>query len=75
MEINDFMRNWDILQRKVRMIILIDTISTSRQTLDQIHRRGSGGIDGKRDSADRNLIVRLQIYGQLKVTLDHSPTT
>ena len=66
--INDFMRNWDILQHKMRMIILIDTIATSRQTLDQLHRRGFGGIEGKRDSKGRNLIVRIWFRPDLWAT-------
>ena len=58
-EINDFVRNWDILQQKTRMIILIDTSATSLQTLQQLNVRGFGGIDGKMDCNGRLLTVRI----------------
>ena len=58
-EINDFKRNWDVLQEKTRMIILIDTSASSRQTLEQLNTRGFGGIEGKRDSEGRFLTVRI----------------
>ena len=58
-EINDFMRNWDILQQKVRMIIIIDTSATSWQTLEQLRRRRFGTIEGKTDSQGRQLTIRI----------------
>ena len=58
-EINDFVRNWDILQQKARMIILVDTCASSLETFQQLQKRGFGGIDGKRDSQGRLLTVRI----------------
>ena len=58
-QINDFMRNWDTLQQKTRMIILIDTSASSLQTLEQLNKRGFGGIEGKLDSEGRLLTVRI----------------
>ena len=58
-EINDFMRNWDILKQKTRMIILIDTSASSMETLEQLHKRGFVGIEGKTDSKGRLLTVRM----------------
>lgn len=58
-EINDFLRNWDILKQKARMIILVDTSASSLETLEQLYKRGFGGIDGKRDSEGRLLTVRI----------------
>ena len=58
-QIEDYRRNWDILQEKMRMIILIDTVASSRETLEQLQRRGFGAIEGKTDSQGRVLTVRI----------------
>lgn len=67
-EINDFMRNWDILQQKVRMIILIDTSASSWQTLEQLSKRGFGRIDGRTDSQGRLLTIRMWFRPDMWVT-------
>ena len=58
-EIDDCRRNWDILQQKARMIIVIDTSASSPQTLEQLHKRGFGGIQEMRDCKGRLLTVRI----------------
>ena len=58
-EIDDFLRNWDILKQKARMIILVDTSASSFEVLQQLHKRGFGGIDGKMDSQGRLLTVKI----------------
>ena len=57
--IHDYMRNWDILLQKVKMIIVVDTSASSRETHEQLTKRGFGGIDGKRDSEGRLVTVKV----------------
>ena len=58
-QIKDYRRNWDILQEKMRMIILIDTVASSRETLDQLQRRQFGAIEGMTDRQGHKLTVRI----------------
>ena len=55
----DYMRKWDILQQKVKMIIVIDISSTSKETLEALNSRNFVCINGVTDDKGRDVIARI----------------
>ena len=55
----DYMRKWDILQQKVKMIIVIDTSGTSEETLGALNIREFACITGVPDDKGRKVIARI----------------